>query len=101
MQIKESEIAVLNAIHESNNATAPDLVEKLKPHFSKAHVYLLITGLEKHSLIDSKTEATGRRGPPQSRYTLTSRGVRVRSTAMQLIQELDMAGRAPSLQFLQ
>ncbi len=97
MQIKESELALLNAIYGLNSITGTDLVSEMAKTFSKQHVYVLLTSLEQSGLVQGEYEATGRRGPPQRRYQLTPVGIRVRMAANKLATELTAVGRAPEV----
>ena len=97
MQIRESELALLNAIHGLNGITGKDLVSEMATLFSKQHVYVLLSSLEGSSLVQGQYEATGKRGPPQRRYQLTPVGTRVRTAANKLANELKKAGRPPDV----
>lgn len=97
MQIKESELALLDAIYGRRTVSGPDVVEELNHLLSKPHVYVLLSGLEQSGLIRGSYEATGRRGPPQRRYELTPAGRNVRAAAGKLVAELSAAGRHPEV----
>lgn len=99
MQIKESELALLDAIYSLQTVTGPGLVEEMNQTLSKQHVYVLLNGLEQSSLITGSYEATGRRGPPQRRYELTPAGRSVRAAARKLAAELSAAGRTPEVTY--
>ena len=97
MQIKESELALLEAIHFTGTVTGPDLVKAMSETLSKQHIYVLLSRLEQSNLVTGDYESTGRRGPPQRRYQLTPAGKSVRVAAKKLVDELSAAGRTPEV----
>jgi DNA-binding PadR family transcriptional regulator len=96
MQIRESELFLLNFIHKKRALTGPAMAGETATRFSKPYLYSLLNDLEASQLLSATLVEAGRRGPPAREYKVTPLGERVRVAANELSRELSKAGRVGS-----